>query len=189
MALLFLFYYCIKSGGINVIIKENRFQRREMKNIKEELAKIYDGSRQQLFAYALSITGCCDAAEDVIHKVFAKLLGNNIAPQNLKAYVFRCVRNAAYDSLKNHKNITEISEEYIFDTSSDPRRAASEIEFRKKTAAALLRLPDDERETVVAHIYSDLTFREIAEMRGSPIGTVASWYQRGIARLREMMEE
>ena len=49
----------------------------------------------------------------------------------------------------------------------------------------LLDLPRDEMEAVVLHLVDGLTFREIAVVKGAPQNTVASWYRRGLTRLRE----
>ena len=48
-------------------------------------------------------------------------------------------------------------------------------------------LSPDEHETIVLKIYSDLTFQQIADLRQVPLPTVASWYRRGIDKLRTMV--
>jgi len=50
-------------------------------------------------------------------------------------------------------------------------------------------LSEDESETIVQHLYGNLTFREIAEIREAPLGTITSWYQRGLEKLRAELEE
>ena len=77
----------------------------------------------------------------------------------------------------------------VLDLSPGPRQIAAEREFHLRVAETLVELSDDERETVVQHLYAGLAFREIAELRGRPMGTVTSWYRRGIARLREELKE
>jgi len=51
----------------------------------------------------------------------------------------------------------------------------------------LQRLSSDEREAIILKIYSGLTFQEIADLRTAPVPTVASWYRRGLDRLRIML--
>jgi RNA polymerase sigma-70 factor (ECF subfamily) len=77
----------------------------------------------------------------------------------------------------------------IFDPGPGPGELASQGEFRERVAAALRRIKDDERETIVQHLWGELTFREIAEIRTAPVGTVTTWYRRGLARLRELLED
>jgi len=54
--------------------------------------------------------------------------------------------------------------------------------------AALESLDGDIREIVIAKIWSNLTFREIAELTERPISSVHLDYQRGIERLRELLD-
>ena len=53
--------------------------------------------------------------------------------------------------------------------------------------AKLERLDEQTRELILLRFYSQLSFKEIAKMRGEPIGTVMSKVHRGVRRLRELM--
>lgn len=111
------------------------------------------------------------------------------APRNLKAYVFRAVRNAAIDLVRRNNRTVSTVEEYIVDPSNNQRDKAAAKQFQRRLAEALATLSEDERETIVQHLYADLTLREIAEMRERPAGTIATWYRRGIEKLRERLED
>ena len=152
------------------------------------LERFYIQYRQELFTYALAILKCSSRAEDAVHDAFCRLIKRNNNPVELKPYVFRAVRNAAMDELRHNPAPAE-SNGYIFDCETSPREAADLNETSRKIATALLTLTEDERETVVQHLYTGLTFREIAEIRETPLGTVTSWYQRGLKKLRERLEK
>jgi RNA polymerase sigma-70 factor (ECF subfamily) len=108
-------------------------------------------------------------------------------PSNLRPYLFRCVRNAALDTLRR----SGVRAESIFDDSSAAAVAeapalpavvpASELE------RGLQRLSSDERETIILKIYDGLTFQEISELRQTPLPTVASWYRRGLEKLKALL--
>jgi RNA polymerase sigma-70 factor (ECF subfamily) len=153
------------------------------------LDQIYREHRQQLFTCALAVTRCADRAEDAIQEAFCRLYRLDVRPQNVKAYVFRAVRNAALDQLRGNPIPIEAFPEFIFDPRPGPSEAAVGQEFQRRVAAALLGLSADERETIVQHLYASLTFRDIAEIREAPLGTVTSWYQRGLAKLRTELGE
>jgi RNA polymerase sigma-70 factor, ECF subfamily len=153
------------------------------------LDQIYREHRQQLFTCALAVTRCAARAEDAVQEAFCRLYRLDVRPQNVKAYVFRAVRNAALDQLRGNPQPSETFPEFIFDPRPGPPEAAAEEEFQRRVAAALMGLSADERETIVQHLYGNLTFRDIAEIREAPLGTVASWYQRGLAKLRTELEE
>jgi RNA polymerase sigma-70 factor (ECF subfamily) len=60
-------------------------------------------------------------------------------------------------------------------------------ETAELVTAALNDLPPNEREVVELKSYAGLTFREIAEVTGSPQGTVATRYRTALEHLRRML--
>lgn len=153
----------------------------------EALRAFYVGSRQQLFTYALSITGNREVAEDVIHGVIEKLLRSKALPADLRPYAFRAVRNAAFDGWRRAKVRTES----IFEAAAAGDAGLdAPAEMRREDLRPLLeRLSADEREAVILRIYSGLTFQEIADLRGVPLATASSWYRRGLEHLRTMLTD
>ena len=103
--------------------------------------------------------------------------------------MFRSVRNAAIDQRRKQARIVSMSDEYIFNSTVDPQQLLEQKLSKKQLANALLELSDDERETIVQHLYADLTFREISQLRDRPMGTITSWYHRGLSKLRQRMEK
>ena len=132
---------------------------------------------------------CPARAEDAIQEAFHRLFRRKTEPRNLKVYVFRSVRNAAIDQLRRNPQPAENNAEFIFDPKKGPRETAAGNEFNAIVAGALLDLSDNERETIVQHLYGDLTFREIARLRKRREATVAAWYYRGLKKLRSRLEE
>ncbi|MGH9312074.1 MAG: RNA polymerase sigma factor [Vicinamibacterales bacterium] len=53
---------------------------------------------------------------------------------------------------------------------------------------ALATLPPDQREVLHLHVYEGLTFREIADLSGESINTIASRYRYALSKLREAFE-
>ncbi len=152
------------------------------------LDEFYCKHRQQLFTIAMAVTRCPAQAEDAIHEAFIRLFRHSDRPRNVKAYVFRTVRNAAIDQVRRNPEPTGADPESIFDPRPGPEAAVEEGEFQRQVADALRNLSEDERETIVEHLYAGLTFREIAQVRDAPLGTVTTWYQRGMRKLRERLE-
>jgi len=153
------------------------------------LERIYRENRQSLFTYALSITRCREMAEDAVQDAFCRLFRLDGAPRRLKPYVFRAVRNAALNQVRGRTSSAELSPESIFANGADPQAAAVASEFRERVEAALARLSEDEREVLVGRLYADLTFREIAAIREVPLATAATWYRRGLEKLRAYLRD
>ena len=155
----------------------------------EHLEKIFRRHSQRLFACALAVTGCPHRAEDAVQSAFCGLFQLPRWPRNLEAYVFRAVRNSAL-AQRRGRPIAELADEwFLFDPGVGPPEQAESEEFKRMAAAALKRLSDDERETVVAHLYAGMTFAQVAAVREVSINTVTSWYRRGMERLRQELGE
>jgi RNA polymerase sigma-70 factor (ECF subfamily) len=154
--------------------------------VRENLRVFYVSYRQQLYTYALSITRDRAAAEDAIHAAFQQLLRRSDLPADFRPYIFRCVRNAALDAFRRAKTQAD----WIFKVRSESEPvcyAPTDALSLAALDASLCELSEMEREAVVLKIYSGLTFHEIADLHGVPLPTVASWYRRGIDKLKNLL--
>lgn len=61
-------------------------------------------------------------------------------------------------------------------------------EMGRELAAALAQLSDEEREVLLLYAWADLTYTEIAEVLGLPVGTVRSRLHRARGRVRELLQ-
>jgi len=154
-------------------------------NHVETLRRFYEANRSELFTYALALTRSREAAEDAIHTAFSKMLKKRRFPRELRPYVFRCVRNAAIDEHRIRKREAQVDSPFTIDES---RNNGHDPELQHQMADLLMRLTDDERESVMLKIYSGMTFNEIAATRAVSINTAASWYRRGLEKLRDLMQ-
>jgi RNA polymerase sigma-70 factor (ECF subfamily) len=155
---------------------------------RRELERIYCQCYQELFSCALVVTSSPTAAEDAVHEAFSRLLTNCPCPDDLKAYVFRAVRNAAVDQVRRAKKGANPLLDFIFDPSPSPTKQMETSELVRRIADAMQRVSSDERETIVQHLYGSLTFQQIALVRDAPLGTVTGWYRRGLTKLRRELE-
>ncbi len=98
------------------------------------------------------------------------------------------MRNAALDQVRRYPQRCKPLSDFIFDPQAHPEQSAQQAEFQRQIAMQLLELHANERETIVQHLYGELTFQQIADVRETPLGTVTSWYRRGLEKLREKLE-
>lgn len=77
----------------------------------------------------------------------------------------------------------------VADPSLNPQAALLQAEIRPIVWAALNRLPDEQRTTVILSVYEELKYREIAAVLEIPLGTVKSRLHTGMARLREELKD
>ena len=154
--------------------------------VVEKLREFYEVHRQDLFTYALSLTGCRYAAEDAIQNAFCNLLRRGKAPEELRPYVFRCVRNAAVDLLRSTQR--EAATDSIFEILNGHNPPVP-VPVQHEIEHLMQQLSEEERETILLKVYSGMTFKEIATVRGVSINTAASWYRRGIQKLQDSIQE
>jgi RNA polymerase sigma-70 factor (ECF subfamily) len=149
----------------------------------ELLRAFYAEERQHLYTYAVSITSNRESAEDAVHHAFQHLLERRSLPADLRPYVFRCVRNAAIDAMRR----TRVRCDSFLAEGTDGDPQAPALALGEDLAVLLGALGSDERESIVLKIYNDLTFQEIAVLRGVPVATAASWYRRGLEKMKTLM--
>jgi RNA polymerase sigma-70 factor (ECF subfamily) len=153
-------------------------------SVNEMLRAFYVEYRQQLYTYAVSITHHRETAEDAIQQAFQQLLCRDRLSADLRPYVFRCVRNAALDGLRRAKvRAADSIFEDLAEANTPSARAPAALSVAELNRW-LQMLSPDERETIVLKIYDAFSFQEIADLRGVPLSTTASWYRRGLAKLR-----
>ena len=127
-------------------------------------------------------------AEDVVQDVFISLLTHRTAPDNVKAWLFRCVRNAAISELRSRRRRRR-REQTAAGRRGECFHADPSVPIDAKAAAeALAHLPSEQREIVVLRIWADLTLAEIAAIVRVPTTTVFRRYRQGLADVRQRMK-
>ena len=103
-----------------------------------------------------------------------------------KAWLLAIVRNCHYTAAGQKRKTVPLPEDSdIASDAPDPERSAIDTDRARKLNRAIASLPDEFRETLVLREMEDLSYREIAEITGAPIGTVMSRLARARALLRE----
>ena len=156
-----------------------------------DLHEIYARYREALFTLALSRTGHREQAEDAVHEAFVRLCRRGFSEtSDPVAYVFAAVRNAALDQIRRMRSAGTNGKlhDSIFAANGRADERAISCEQQEMVASAIEMLPEEQREALVLRIYGSLSFSQIAQIVGAPLPTVASRYQRALARLRKHLE-
>ena len=75
------------------------------------------------------------------------------------------------------------------DERQDPLASAAESQGLSRMHSALAQLPVEQRKAVLLAYYEGYTHQELSTHLGAPLGTVKSWVRRGLARLRQVLDE
>ncbi len=174
------------------MLSDKRLVSQARRGCRESMREIYDKYKDYLLTLANALLYDIAAAEDVVHDVFvsfAESIEDFQLRTNLKAYLAKCVRNQALNSIRNRKiHADKYSEIYVDGYCSD---GPVQVQIKKETLSqlrqALAELPFDQREVVILHIKADLSFRQIASMLKISINTAQGRYRYGIEKLRSML--
>jgi len=149
-----------------------------------EIEELYRRHGAALVLFAAAISGDRSRAQDAVHQVFLKLLESQAANRAIdpKAYLFQCVRNAVFNDLKRQQRQVEFEPDSAWFEPPE-RDHAAERTLRR----ALRELAEEQREVVVLHAWSELTFAQVAEVLGISPHTAASRYRYALSKLREVM--
>jgi len=136
-----------------------------------------------LLAYARSFGLSHCVAEDLIHRVFLKLLEKPWDIEEVRPYLFRAVRNSALNEHRETKREVELSEqEPWFENRCVSREAELDLRF------ALRELPPEQREVMIMHVWGGLTFMEIGSVLATSPNTVAARYRYALNALRRRLQ-
>jgi len=147
------------------------------------------------------LIGPHDAEDDIIQDVFIALYRNldRIEPvEKLRPYVFRMVRNRCYDELRRQGRFrsvslddepmeTMVSYEAPSTGESQPEEVTYWLMLYMEVQAAIERLPELQRETLILYSEEDLTYAEIAGVMNTSIGTVKSRLYYAKKTLRQLV--
>lgn len=126
-------------------------------------------------------------AEDIVQDAFVKFWRKQHSIEN-RGLLFAAVRSIALDAIRRdaRRARREISASADAEQFTTPDFATEDDEQRA-LAAAVDRLPPDQREVLVMKIWNDLTFAEIGTALGISQNTAASRYRYALASLKKSL--
>ena len=156
----------------------------------EEVARDHG---RTIYNFAYRLTGNPSDAGDLVQEVLLRVrrgLGS-YTPGSFEGWLWRITRNAFLDEMRRRKRRATVpfpeDDRGHEGTTPEPYEVLAEVRLSRDVQAALLRLPYDFREAVVLCDVVGLTYDEIAEAVGIPVGTVRSRIHRGRRQLREWL--
>jgi RNA polymerase sigma-70 factor (ECF subfamily) len=142
-----------------------------------------------LRAFAISLSGNVDRADDLVQETILRALANIDSFQpgtNMPAWLFTILRNLFRSEYrKRRREVEDATGMYAESMKSQPEQG-SRLEF-EELRAALAQLPDDQREAVILVGASGFSYEEAAAICECAVGTIKSRVNRARNRLAELM--
>jgi len=174
-----------------------------------ELAAIFEEDAlpylDQLYGTALRMTRNSADAEDLVQETFVKAFaafGSYQQGTNLRAWLFRILRNTYINAYRKSKrqpssnSAEELTDGQLLDieTRTAGGVRSAEVEALERLGdedinGALAALPEDFRTAVYLADVEGFSYKEIAEIMETPVGTVMSRVHRGRKSLRGLLTD
>lgn len=166
----------------------------------EALQAIFDAYHRRVYGLLVRLTGSHDAAEDLLQETFLRVVRTIDQYEHsgrFEAWLFRIAANLARDHARRHKRRDPPDHRGQRTPEGEPaarvaaRSGPVEPERRLMAAEAgerlngcLARLAEMDREIILLRHFAELSFKEIAELLGIPLGTALARAHRALKRLR-----
>lgn len=157
---------------------------------KRAFKRLYDATAPRLLGQAMAMLRARDAAEDAVQEAYLRIWASachyDPARGHALAWMTRIMRNVAIDHFRRARQVQRytVADDEAPDVSVDPEP----VEDRLDLTAALGVLPPEQRDTICRVVIQGWTHEEVAMHEGVPLPTTKSRAQRGLRRLRTVLE-
>lgn len=157
----------------------------------QEFGKLVERYQHRLVRFAARMLGDAEEAQDIVQETFLRVWRSRRPVQgDPVAYLFRITRNLCLDHFRSqHRTeVLDDSTELPPSTESSPAASAQSQALVELVRASVQALPEPQRVVFVLSHYEEMSYREIAEVIGCPIGTVASRKFQAVETLRRRLK-
>ena len=161
------------------------------------LGALYDRYGKLAYSLAYRILGDVQAAEDAVQEAFINIwrrAGSFSSNRGTaRTWIMAVVHHRSIDIGRRRRGLTprELPLETV-QLPEDPRDTWSEVSNtldRELLVRCLEQIPEPQREAIQLAYFEGYTQREIAELKGIPLGTVKGRIRIGMAKLRGQLQE
>ena len=155
--------------------------------MKTDIDRIYEEYYQKVFAYINSRINNYHQAEDLCSDVFAKVVRRldsfDDGRSSLSTWIYNISKNTLIDYYRTRHEEYELIDNYEFIEDERPVSGAELADL----AAALEKLPQEERDIIVLRYYEGYSLKEISEKMPMSYGVVKLRHNDALNRMKEYL--
>lgn len=144
-----------------------------------------------LVLFSGSLLGDCSFPEDIVQDVFYQFFKTKawrtLAPEALSTYLFRCVKNACLNKIRNQREFSKV-ELLMYDTIEEEATTISP-ELIDAIHEAIHRLSEKTRAVVTTIVVEGKKYKEAAEELEVSVNTVKTLLSAGLKQLRQQFPD
>jgi RNA polymerase sigma factor (sigma-70 family) len=166
-------------------------------HVRARVVSLYETHGEELRRFVLGVVRDPDLAGDVMQATFSKALelGHTARPETFKGWLFRVAFHEALASRRRRlsddrarRRLADLGRAGVAGAQADrPDDGLIRGETVDAVRRALSALPDPQRQVVLARVYDDKTFAQIARESGLPLGTVLTRMRLALNKLRHAL--
>ncbi|MBO6241831.1 MAG: sigma-70 family RNA polymerase sigma factor [Butyrivibrio sp.] len=149
--------------------------------------QIYTDYRDKVFAYIRNHVNSPEDAEDLCADVFVKVYDKldtfDESKAKISTWIYSITSNTVIDFYRTNHIHSEIPED-LSDTKSSIEEEVLTQESLSELAAALLKLPEEQRDIIVLRYYKGLTLQEVAKTMNLSYGITKLRHREALGRLQ-----
>ena len=142
-----------------------------------------------LRAFAISLSGNGDRADDLVQETLLRAIANinSFEPgTNMSAWLFTILRNLFRSEYRKRRREVEDADGRYAETLKSHPEQTGRVEF-EEFRTALAKLPSDQREALILVGASGFSYEEAATICDCAVGTIKSRVNRARTRLAEQL--
>lgn len=163
-------------------------------NIGDVLLRTFNDLRDELVSTLCFHLGNAEDAQDVAQETFLRCWRTQEGlpdVQNLRAWIFRVGLNAAKDLQRSayRRRVKPLvgADAMPMTGEVSPLDAMEDKETVQRLREALMELRPEEKEVFLLRQNGELTYEQIAEMQGRPVGTIKTQMRTALQKLRKIL--
>jgi RNA polymerase sigma-70 factor (ECF subfamily) len=152
--------------------------------------RLVERHQRDVYRLCYRYLGNHEDANDLAQETFLRAwrsLGRFRGESAFSTWLYRIAVNACLNQRAARRPLTQELDDRLADPGAGAQAGVENADEARRVRAAVARLPEKQRATLILKVYQDLTHEEVAGVLGATVGTVKSNLFHALANLRRLL--